>query len=189
MTMIDVDRKAEMGAVLEVGAGESPYLHADVTVDIRDDLPGIDFPGVEVGTDALPVDDESFDVVVLFQVLEHVAPDRVGHVFRECDRVLRSGGLLHIELPHAGTLSANTDLTHRGAGGTTPAVRRYFSGESQRYWPELDWEVNAWAELSAPTIVRGSRRLSWRVRNAAVSQAMADLPFVTGKVVIQATKQ
>jgi SAM-dependent methyltransferase len=187
--MTDLQQRADRGTVLELGAGESPYPGADVTVDIRDDLDGIDHSGVDIGNDLLPADDESFDVIVMFQVLEHVAPDRVGHLFRECDRVLRPGGLMHVKLPHAGTISAHTDLTHRGSGGTTPAVRRYFEGGSQQYWSDLEWDVEAWAELSAPTVLAGSRRVSWTVHNAAVCHALTKLPFVTGAVTIQATKR
>lgn len=187
--MIELHQRANQGEVLELGAGESPYSEADVTVDIREDLYDVDHGGVDVGSDRLPVDDASFDVVVMFQVLEHIPPDRIGHLFRECDRVLRSEGVLHIELPHAGTISAHTDLTHRGTGGTTPAVRRYFDGGSQQYWSDLQWDVDVWAELSAPTVVAGSRRLSWRVREASVSHALTKLPFVTGSVTIQAIKR
>ncbi|WP_435068362.1 methyltransferase domain-containing protein [Haloplanus sp. C73] len=187
--MANLHQRARQGQVLELGAGESPYPQADTTMDIREDVDGIDVGGVDVGRDRIPVDDESFDVVVMFQVLEHIPPDRVGFLFRECDRVLRAGGLLHIELPHAGTISAQTDLTHRGTGGTTPAVRRYFDGGSQQYWPDLEWDVETWAELSAPTIVAGSRRISFTVSNAALSHALTQVPFVTGAVTIQALKR
>jgi len=187
--MTDLHQYASGKVVLELGAGEFPYAGADVTIDIREDLDDIDHGGVDVGTDRLPVDDASFDLIVMFQLLEHVPPEDIGHLFRECDRVLRPDGLLHIELPHAGTISAHTDLTHQGAGGTTPAVRRYFDGRSQQYWSDLHWKVETWAELSAPTLLAGSWRISWKVRNAAVSHAMTKLPSVTGSVAIQATKQ
>lgn len=189
-TMIDLCKRASHGSVLELGAGESPYSEADVTIDIREDLEEIDYGGVDVGSDTLPVDDECFDVVVMFQVLEHIPADSIGNLFRECDRVLRHSGLLHIELPHAGTISAHTDLTHQGSGGTTPAVRRYFEdGGSQQYWSDLAWDVETQAELSFPTVVAGSRRVSWTIRNAAVSHAFTKLPFVTGSVTMQAVKR
>lgn len=117
--MKDLQQRAKRGTVLELGAGESPYPDADVTVDIREDLDYIDYGGVDIGNDPLPVDNESFDVIVMFQVLEHVAPDSVGRLFRECDRVLRPGGLLHVKTPHAGTISAHTDLTPRKWGNNT----------------------------------------------------------------------
>lgn len=113
-------------------------MNAEVTLDIRTDRQEVDHLGIGIGTDPLPMDDGSCDVVLLFQVLEHVGPDRIVNVYRECNWVLRSGGLIHIEFHHAGTLSANTDLTHWGTGGTNPSVKRHFTGESQRYWPQLD---------------------------------------------------
>jgi 2-polyprenyl-3-methyl-5-hydroxy-6-metoxy-1,4-benzoquinol methylase len=45
--------------------------------------------------------DESFDVVLCNQVLEHVPEDRTG--FRELRRVLRPGGLLMIGVPNEGS--------------------------------------------------------------------------------------
>lgn len=64
--MIDIDRAASEGRVLELGAGESPHRHTDVTVDIRGDLPAIDHPDVDIGSDRLPVDELPFDVVLMF---------------------------------------------------------------------------------------------------------------------------
>ena len=100
--MTDFQQRAKRGTVLELGAGESPYPDADVTVDIRENLDGIDYGGVDIGNDPLPVDDGSFDIVVMFQVLEHVAPNRIGHLFRECDRVLHPGGAVARQAPARG---------------------------------------------------------------------------------------
>jgi ubiquinone/menaquinone biosynthesis C-methylase UbiE len=48
--------------------------------------------------ESLPFADESFDIVYSANVLEHTAdPERV---LSECFRVLRSGGLLHMEMPN-----------------------------------------------------------------------------------------
>src|ERR1700721_3795755 len=60
---------------------------------------GID-PGriVNSAGESLPFADESFDVVYSANVLEHTANPE--HVLEESLRVLRKGGLLHMEMPN-----------------------------------------------------------------------------------------
>lgn len=47
---------------------------------------------------ALPIDDASLDVVVSFHVLEHV--DSPGEFIRHANRILKPGGILHLEVPN-----------------------------------------------------------------------------------------
>jgi SAM-dependent methyltransferase len=47
----------------------------------------------------LPFDDESFDKVLMSEVLEHLRDDR--QALREVHRVLRPGGVLAVSVPHA----------------------------------------------------------------------------------------
>jgi SAM-dependent methyltransferase len=46
----------------------------------------------------MPIDDESLDAVVSFHVLEHV--DSPAEFLRHVNRILRPGGLLHLEVPN-----------------------------------------------------------------------------------------
>jgi len=183
-----VDNKKD---VLELGAGNNPHSSATTTVDIRDDLPHIDYGGIDIANDSLPFEDESFDTVLLFQVIEHIPPNRINHLISEIDRVLRPNGIIHIETPHSGTIDANTDLTHYGSGGTTPDIKHYFDsdGEMPCYWPKINWDVSAWANVEVRTILRPSHRISVKVTNAALSQAFVKIPFVTACVIINAQKR
>jgi 2-polyprenyl-3-methyl-5-hydroxy-6-metoxy-1,4-benzoquinol methylase len=78
--------------VLDVGCGDRPYdpLFARAARIVGLDAPGNELADVHGTIDALPVEDESFDVVLCLQVLEHV-PDPALAV-RELRRVVRPGG-------------------------------------------------------------------------------------------------
>lgn len=172
--------------VLEIGAGESPDPRSTVTLDIRDDLDHIDIPGVDIGSDRWPIKDSSVTMVLAHQVLEHVPPEKIGHVFRETYRVLQPGGTFHAQLPHAGTWGADTDMTHQGTGGTTPSVSEYFSGQLEDYWPDIKWTANAWAIVEGPIFIRPSMRIRYRTTNGRRSYELVKIPFVTANVVFEA---
>ena len=78
--------------VLDVGCGVKPYYPffagaaSYVGVDMKENA-AADLVG---SADALPVEDESFDVVLCTQVLEHV--DHPSRVVRELHRVCKPGG-------------------------------------------------------------------------------------------------
>ncbi|WP_440005430.1 hypothetical protein [Halomicrococcus sp. SG-WS-1] len=175
--------------VLEIGAGQHPHPRSDSTLDIRSDLDHIDYPGVDIGEDVWPIENESVSEILAYHVVEHVPPNRVGHVFQEVDRVLVSGGTIHIELPYSGTYAAATDLTHYGTGGTTAGIDRYFTGDLEEYWPNLDWDVTSYAELEFPLFVRSSLRFNVRMTNSELVHELIKIPFVTGKVIFDATKR
>jgi SAM-dependent methyltransferase len=82
--------------VVDYGCGPMPYkplFEPNLRTYIGADLPDNPVANVHLRDDgALPVADESADVVISSQVLEHVLD--VGHYLSECRRVLRPGGLL-----------------------------------------------------------------------------------------------
>ena len=89
--------------VLDVSAGEAPYRelfdHADyVTTDWAHSVhPGARAVDVVGPADDLPIDGESFDHILLTEVLEHT-PDPTA-VLSEMHRILRPGGRLHMTTP------------------------------------------------------------------------------------------
>ena len=106
--------------VLEAGCGEG--YGADLIADVASSVIGLDYdeltvahvraryPRVDVrhgNLAALPLPDGSVDVVVNFQVIEHLwdQPQFVA----ECTRVLRPGGLLLMSTPNRITFSPGRD--------------------------------------------------------------------------------
>lgn len=100
-------KKYAKGKLVDIGCGRMPYRkELEPLVDL---YIGVDHPEVskryisdikpEVLADAkkLPFKNDSFDIALLIQVLEHVdAPDKV---IKEAARVLRPGGVLILSVP------------------------------------------------------------------------------------------
>ncbi|HXV68747.1 MAG TPA: class I SAM-dependent methyltransferase [Nitrospira sp.] len=110
--------------VLDVGAGQGLLLsflaelghdcHALDVVDQPSVYPdtygkGITFQVCNVEADVIPYPDESFDAVVCCQVLEHFSHSHLPAV-REMRRVLRSGGVLEIDVPNVASLRNRSRL-------------------------------------------------------------------------------
>ncbi|MFC6010983.1 methyltransferase domain-containing protein [Nocardia lasii] len=106
--------------VLEAGSGEG--YGADMIAGVARRVTGVDYddgavahvraryPRVEMiqgNLAALPLADESVDIVVNFQVIEHLWDQ--GQFLRECLRVLRPGGQLLISTPNRITFSPGRD--------------------------------------------------------------------------------
>lgn len=106
--------------VLEAGPGEG--YGADLIADIANTVTGVDYdeqavahirakyPRVQMhlgNLAELPLADDSVDVVVNFQVIEHLWDQ--GQFVTECARVLRPGGLLLMSTPNRITFSPGRD--------------------------------------------------------------------------------
>lgn len=88
------------GKVLDVGCGRKPYR--DIIEPRCDAYIGMDIEkrdGVDVVGDAqkLPFDENSFDVIVAFQVMEHLPEPN--EFLAECYRVCKQGGHVLITTP------------------------------------------------------------------------------------------
>ncbi|EOM76297.1 3-demethylubiquinone-9 3-O-methyltransferase [Rhodococcus rhodnii LMG 5362] len=107
--------------VLEAGPGEG--YGADMIANHAAEVVGVDYdesavdhirrryPRVSMvhgNLAALPMDDESIDTVVNFQVIEHLWDQ--AQFLRECHRVLRDGGELLVSTPNRITFSPGRDI-------------------------------------------------------------------------------
>lgn len=104
---IEEAKKYAKGKLIDIGCGRMPYRKE--LEPLVDSYIGVDHPKVsklyksdvkpEVLADAkkLPFQNNSFDIALLIQVLEHV--DEPGKVIKEAARVLKPGGILIISVP------------------------------------------------------------------------------------------
>lgn len=96
------------GAILDVGCGAEKVpgavgldISPDTAADIVHDLDRFPYP----------VEDSSFDQILLQDVIEHVAePIRV---FEELHRIARPGARIQLRTPHFSSVLAYGDPTHR----------------------------------------------------------------------------
>lgn len=102
-------------------------------------------------------------MVVANHVMQQVPPDRLTHVFEGVDRVLPPGVTFLIRIPHTGSWDAPNGPSHCGQGGWTPGVTRDFTGELEPFWPDLDWDLLAWANIKFITFLRPERRMGLRI--------------------------
>jgi SAM-dependent methyltransferase len=101
-------RVSSPGAVLDVGCG-SKKLAGATGLDISPDTDADVVHDLDVFP--YPIEDESFDHVVMQDVIEHVAEPM--RVVGELHRILRPGGTLQLRTPHFSSVLAYGDPTHR----------------------------------------------------------------------------
>jgi SAM-dependent methyltransferase len=90
-----------VGQGLEIGAGKNPYFDPATTLTLdkyTDNKDGTPAPDIISDAAHIPKPNESFDYVFSSHVLEHMQ-DTIG-ALEEWMRVLKSGGVLFLVLPH-----------------------------------------------------------------------------------------
>jgi SAM-dependent methyltransferase len=153
--------------VLDIGCGLGQYVRR--IAELAGESYGIDIeaarvraggrvtPGLLLGSaDALPFADRSFDVILLNEVIEHVADERL--TMREAARVLRPGGHLVIYAPNRGFPFETHGVQWRGRyrfgnfplvnylphvlrDRLVPHARVYRGRELQRLWSGLPFRT------------------------------------------------
>lgn len=101
---------AETGRVREIVALEVDTIQHEKNLAISD-LPNVSFR--HGGAEAIPVDDASVDIVLMFKSLHHVPVADMDRALAEIARVLKPGGLAWISEPvYAGDLNDVMRLFH-----------------------------------------------------------------------------
>lgn len=101
---------AETGRCREILALEVDTIQHTRNLGITD-LPGVQF--VHAGAQAIPAEDASVDIVIMFKSLHHVPLDLMDQALAEIARVLKPGGLAWISEPvFAGDLNEIMRLFH-----------------------------------------------------------------------------
>lgn len=170
--------------VLEAGCGEG--YGADLIADVARRVVAVDYddsavahvrnryPRVQVqqgNLAELPLPDASVDVVVNFQVIEHLWDQ--GQFIRECARVLRPSGVLMISTPNRITFSPGRDTP------INPFHTRELNADELT---ELlidggfgDVEMNGL--FHGPTLQEMDARHGGSIINAQIERAVADAPW------------
>ncbi|WP_134427134.1 class I SAM-dependent methyltransferase [Mycobacterium ulcerans] len=170
--------------VLEAGCGEG--YGADMIADVARRVVAVDYdeaavahvrhryPRVEVmqaNLADLPLPDASMDVVVNFQVIEHLWDQ--GQFVRECARVLRPSGVLMVSTPNRITFSPGRD---------TPInpfhTRELNAAELTELLLEAGFaEVTMYGLFHGPQLRAIDERHGGSIIDAQIARAVADQPW------------
>jgi SAM-dependent methyltransferase len=170
--------------VLEAGCGEG--YGADLIADVARRVIGLDYdesavahvraryPRVDVrhgNLAELPLPDGSVDVVVNFQVIEHLWDQ--GQFARECGRVLRPGGVLLMSTPNRITFSPGRD---------TPLnpfhTRELNAAELTELLIDAGFAVEAMLGVfHGARLVELDERYGGSIIDAQIARAVADAPW------------
>ncbi len=147
------------GTILDVGCGSAKTpgavgldISADTDADIVHNLD--EFP--------YPIDDNSFDQILLQDVIEHVAePYRV---FEELHRIARPGARIQLRTPHFSSVLAYGDPTHRHYFSTI-AIRALAEPRFAHYTQIRFNTVHVTLDLWAPFRLLGIAALANRYQD------------------------
>jgi SAM-dependent methyltransferase len=156
--------------ILDLGCGDTKMAGV-VGVD-NTALPGVDVIH-NLLTVPYPFEAGSVDEIYLSHVIEHFDLADSRRVLNETYRVLRVGGVVHVRVPHAYTIAAFADPTHKCSFA-------FISGEffdtrsAKSYYKELDavWQL---ATTSARVTWFNWKRYRLRQVDTLLSNGMARL--------------
>lgn len=122
------------GRVVDLGSGENPsywrFLQTSETELFKLDLPGIGHSDVAASLESpLPFPANTFDVALLFNVLEHVYA--AGQLLAEICRILKPGGSLYLYVPFLIQVHSAPHDYHRFTGA---ALEKMFADAGFSAW-------------------------------------------------------
>jgi SAM-dependent methyltransferase len=148
------------GAILDVGCGASKVpgavgldISPDTAADIVHDLDAFPYP----------IEDSSFDQILLQDVIEHVAEPIA--VFEELHRIARPGARIRLRTPHFSSVLAYGDPTHRHHFSTI-AIRSLAEPRFAHYTDVRFSVVHVTLDLWLPYRALGIERLANRFPDA-----------------------
>jgi ubiquinone/menaquinone biosynthesis C-methylase UbiE len=115
-----MDKKLNMGCGTDIKPG---WINLDCAK-----LPGVDV--VHDLSEPLPFEAETFDFVLCQDILEHLDCRKA---LSDIWRVLKTGGVLHIRVPHYTCMNAFSDPTHRGFF-TSETFFFFVKGNNREYY-------------------------------------------------------
>lgn len=129
----------------EVCAADIPEFHRSEALRTLYTSQGVDFAPLNLRTQSLPYADESFDGVLLCEVMEHFNFNPLP-ALQEINRVLRPGGYAYVAMPNQSSLAHRLALL-RGLSIRNP-VRDFFRqlDASQNMLVGLHWREYTLAE-------------------------------------------
>lgn len=170
--------------VLEAGCGEG--YGADLIASVARRVVAVDYdpttvahvrrryPAVQVvaaNLVALPMPDASVDVVVNFQVIEHLWDQP--HFITECLRVLRPGGLLAISTPNRITFTPGSDVPLNPFH-----TRELNAAELRELLEDGGFEVQSMSGVfHGPRLAEMDARHGGSIIDAQIERAVADAPW------------
>ncbi len=95
---------------ISLGCGKTKPI-GWIGIDKRS-FPDVDYV-LDIGKNPLPFQDNSVNEIRAIHLFEHLTPDELFFSVDECWRVLKPTGLLHIEVPKAGTSAFYAHPDHK----------------------------------------------------------------------------
>lgn len=141
-------KQVSPASLLDVGCGDNSFCHWARSIGI--DAIGVDLAHPKADAHAaaheLPFEDESFDWLTAFDVLEHLLPEEVDEVLSEFDRVAAQGWIFSI---------CYRDSINRVDGETLhPTVRpeRWWVAHLGKFIRVHKWNGYLWGRFSDDTL-------------------------------------
>ena len=123
---------------LNLGSGTNPSKSTEDIEYINIDIAQLD--GVDMIYDLndipYPFEDETFDLIIMHDIIEHL--DKPIEVFKECYRLLKTGGKINLKVVHWSYRYTYSDPQHKHAFG-----ERYFrvlTGEIRAYYLDFHFK-------------------------------------------------